>query len=133
MRAILPTARDRSSFNLAGTKAGQEAFYKTGWYVVEGAIDNEKAGKYTITVRAQDKHGNEAKQKFTVKVTDSQSEQAAEESSEITYVLNVNSQKFHYPYCPSAEDTKPENRRDSTESREEIIAKGFKPCKRCNP
>lgn len=51
-------------------------------------------------------------------------------SQEITYVLNVKSKKFHRPSCESLPK---ENRSDSTQSREEIIAQGYVPCKGCNP
>lgn len=49
---------------------------------------------------------------------------------ELTYVLNVSTKKFHKPSCNSLPTT---NRKDSTESREAIIAQGYEPCKRCNP
>lgn len=51
-------------------------------------------------------------------------------SQEITYVLNVKSKKFHRPSCESLPK---ENRSDSIQSREEIIAQGYVPCKGCNP
>ena len=50
-----------------------------------------------------------------------------------TYVLNTNSKKFHYPTCSSVGDMSPKNRSDVSMSRDEIIAQGFVPCKRCNP
>lgn len=49
------------------------------------------------------------------------------------YVLNKNTQKFHYPWCSSAGDIKPKNRWDYTGTREDIINMGYQPCKRCNP
>lgn len=120
-----------------GSKAGEEQFYDVGWYVVEGEVNNEKAGKYFLTVRAQDCNGNEASKQFTVMVNKPESEQAeagaAQESSGFTYVLNINSKKFHYPDCPSAKKTSAANRRESNESREELIKKGYDPCGNCNP
>ena len=50
-----------------------------------------------------------------------------------SYVLNTNTKKFHYPYCSSVLDMKEKNKKVSTESRESIISKGYKPCGRCNP
>ena len=50
-----------------------------------------------------------------------------------SYVLNTNTKKFHLPGCSSAGDIKPENREDFTGSREEVINRGFVPCKKCNP
>ena len=45
------------------------------------------------------------------------------------YVLNMNTMKFHYPDCKSADKIKPENRWDYTGTREEIIEMGYVPCK----
>lgn len=50
-----------------------------------------------------------------------------------TYVLNTKSRKFHLPSCSSAGSIKPANREDVRLTREEIIRKGYAPCKRCNP
>lgn len=49
------------------------------------------------------------------------------------YVLNTNSHKFHYPDCESVADMNPKNRKDFTGTREEVIAMGYVPCKRCRP
>ncbi len=49
------------------------------------------------------------------------------------YVLNKNTEKFHKPSCSSADDIKPKNREYSNETREQIISRGFVPCKKCNP
>ena len=60
-------------------------------------------------------------------------ETSAEEPVEITYVLNTNTKKCHYPYCRSVKDMKDKNKRETTQSRDEIIGQGYQPCKRCNP
>ena len=57
----------------------------------------------------------------------------SEEPEEITYILNTNTKKFHQPYCSSVQDIKDKNKRETTQSREEIISQGYQPCKRCNP
>lgn len=49
------------------------------------------------------------------------------------YVLNTNTHKFHYADCSSVQDMSEKNKQFSNKSREEIIADGYKPCKRCNP
>ena len=56
---------------------------------------------------------------------------AADDS--ITYVVNTNTGKFHYPDCPSVSTIADHNRMDSTETRDQLIAEGYQPCKRCNP
>lgn len=49
------------------------------------------------------------------------------------YVLNTNSQKFHYPDCGSVKKMKAHNRMDVHETRQALIAQGYEPCKNCNP
>lgn len=50
-----------------------------------------------------------------------------------TYILNTNTKKFHRPGCSSAKQIKDSNRQEYTGTREEVINKGYDPCKRCNP
>lgn len=59
--------------------------------------------------------------------------QSANTSRGTTYVLNTNTKKFHYPSCSSVNDMKEKNKREFTGTRDEIIAQGYVPCKRCNP
>ena len=54
-------------------------------------------------------------------------------SAEVTYILNVNTDKFHLPGCSSVKQMSEKNKREFTGTREEAIAQGFDPCKRCNP
>lgn len=58
---------------------------------------------------------------------------APQESQGITYVLNTNTMKFHYPTCSSVDDMKEKNKQIYTGSREEVINMGYVPCKWCNP
>lgn len=54
-------------------------------------------------------------------------------SSESTYVLNINTGKFHYPDCSSVTDIKEGNREEFTGSRADLISEGYEPCGRCHP
>ena len=54
-------------------------------------------------------------------------------AQETTYILNTNTHKFHYPYCSSVSDMADHNKKESTSTRDEIIAQGYSPCGRCNP
>jgi hypothetical protein len=58
---------------------------------------------------------------------------SASNNKSYTYVLNKNTKKFHRPDCSSVKDMKEKNKEYSNESRDEIIAKGYSPCKKCNP
>jgi len=48
------------------------------------------------------------------------------------YIGNANTKKFHYAWCDSVGDMNPENQVPFA-TREEAIAAGYVPCKRCNP
>ena len=49
------------------------------------------------------------------------------------YVLNLNTEKFHYPDCASVGDILEKNRKDYHGTRDEIIDMGYDPCGRCKP
>ena len=46
------------------------------------------------------------------------------------YVKNTNTLRFHLPQCDSVKE---KNKEYSNQTREEIIAEGYKPCDRCRP
>lgn len=50
-----------------------------------------------------------------------------------SYVLNTKSKIFHRPTCSSVKKMSAKNRKDVTESRSQLIAEGYTPCKNCNP
>lgn len=50
-----------------------------------------------------------------------------------TYILNTNTKKFHYPSCGSVKQMKESNKQSYTGSRDDVIAMGYVPCKKCNP
>ncbi len=57
----------------------------------------------------------------------------ASEFPETTYILNINTKKFHYPSCSSVEKMKESNKEEYTGDRDTIISQGYVPCKNCNP
>ena len=58
---------------------------------------------------------------------------SAEGKGTTEYVLNTNSKKFHLPSCSSVDQMSPKNREDVEDTRENLIAKGYDPFKRCTP
>lgn len=68
-------------------------------------------------------------------VTNESQNEGSAPASGVTYVLNINSMKFHYPDCGSVLDMKQKNRVDMMCSRDELLANypDAVPCKRCNP
>lgn len=55
------------------------------------------------------------------------------ERTEARYICNQNTMKFHYPDCPGVEQMKESNKLPVTCGREEVISRGYEPCKRCRP
>lgn len=55
------------------------------------------------------------------------------ENSETTYILNINTHKFHDPSCSSVDQMSDSNKEEFTGTRDEVIAMGYEPCGRCNP
>ena len=51
----------------------------------------------------------------------------------VAYILNTNTNKFHYPDCSSAINMKASAREEYAGTREELIAQGYEPCGRCKP
>jgi len=49
------------------------------------------------------------------------------------YVLNTSSKKFHDPACSSVGKIKESNRGNFTGERQELLTRGYEPCKICNP
>ena len=60
-------------------------------------------------------------------------EQSGDQEQIVVYVLNIKTKRFHYPTCHSVTDMKPQNRKDYTGTRDELIEQGYKPCGECKP
>lgn len=50
-----------------------------------------------------------------------------------TYILNKSTKKFHLPTCSSVKKMSEKNKLTFTGTRNEVINKGYQPCKQCNP
>ena len=55
------------------------------------------------------------------------------EKIEATYILNINSKKFHSPDCSSVGKMAEKNKRELNGDRSELINDGYEPCGSCNP
>ena len=64
---------------------------------------------------------------------DGQSESQSTDAATETYVLNTNTGKFHHDWCKSVDQMKDKNKQVVEATRDEVIAKGYDPCKNCNP
>ena len=66
----------------------------------------------------------------TTRITTNETKKPTDAEQKITYVLNTKTKKFHKLSCSWLPD---KNRKDTKKSREEIVALGYVPCKRCHP
>lgn len=55
------------------------------------------------------------------------------EGTEVRYVLNTSTKRFHLPHCSGVADMKPENRQGYSGDRESLLEQGYNPCRTCNP
>ncbi len=51
----------------------------------------------------------------------------------VTFILNVNTRVFHLESCASVAKMKPQNKKAVTQTAEELINEGYKPCAVCKP
>ena len=59
--------------------------------------------------------------------------QASGTAGQASYIVNTNTGKFHNPGCSSIGQMSDSNKMEYTGSRDDLIAMGYQPCKRCNP
>lgn len=55
------------------------------------------------------------------------------EITDIDYIINRNTSKFHYPDCPSVDQMAEHNKKEYTGDRDGLISQGYDPCKHCDP
>lgn len=91
--------------------------------------DSSSGGNSAVSQSAADKSGT---QQAAVQ-TESVKETSAPVSTGTEYILNTNTKKFHYPSCSSVKQMKASNKKEYTGSRDDLIAQGYDPCKKCNP
>lgn len=72
-------------------------------------------------------------QSTTKKTTTKASVSVKPQSSSGSYIGNINTKKFHKTSCSSVKQMSEKNKYYFTGSRDEIISKGYAPCKNCNP
>ena len=56
-----------------------------------------------------------------------------QESYGVDYILNKNTEKFHYPDCDSVKKMKESNKIYFMGTRDEAIMRGYEPCGNCRP
>lgn len=105
---------------------------------LQGDILCTSDGK-TVSFTFQKGDGTSASQNAQQEETTPPATSARQEETEpikaegTAYIGNKNSRKFHYTWCSSAKKINKSNRFYYTGTREEMISKGYTPCKNCNP
>ena len=51
----------------------------------------------------------------------------------VTYILNTSSKKIHLENCSTISKMSESNKEETSETKEELVNKGYEPCKVCNP
>ena len=99
--------------------------YATGdSWLDENGTGSQNAEKETKTVAETE---NQAEKQTQAPAAQAPAKQTS------TYILNTNSKKFHKPGCSAVSQMKESNKAEFTGTRGEVIAKGYDPCKKCNP
>ncbi len=95
---------------------------------IYGSIGSLEKSDIKIQVNTDTKEESDSETEVETSATEK-----VESKSVTEYLLNINSKKFHLLTCKSGQKTKEVNRTYHTGTREEVIAKGYTPCKACNP
>lgn len=69
----------------------------------------------------------------TEKIAPSTNSDSTSNGSSCNYIANTNTHKFHYPTCSSVKQMNENNKWYYDGSRNDLIAMGYSPCKKCNP
>lgn len=116
---------------------GEDGLMYTGWLQQDGSYyylraDGRRATDTTLTIDGKTySFGKDGK--YYVPKTTVKAEKKSTSSSRTSYVLNKNTKKFHLPSCSSVSEMSAKNKEDYIGSRDDLISKGYSPCKRCKP
>lgn len=89
------------------------------------------------SVTAESQTNNMSATSESTDISKEPTEESVEEPTAVSagtdYILNMNTKKFHYPDCSSVGQMAEKNKWAYTGNRDDVIAMGYVPCKRCNP
>ena len=121
---------------LRNIQPGVAIDYATGnnWADEAATADSWSTSAATSNLSASASAGTAPLAPISAAATTSQADDTSTDTpATVTYVVNKNTGKFHYPSCSSVSKIKAKNRMDSDQTRDELIAQGYVPCKNCNP
>ncbi len=101
-------------------------------------LDNYLAGKYTVRANTlgsvpSGESGTAVSEEADGSYDEDREGASEQDEHKMTYVLNTNTGKFHYPDCRSVMDMNDRNKQEIEATREDLIGRGFTPCGNCNP
>ncbi|MDE6661980.1 MAG: hypothetical protein K2K46_01430 [Lachnospiraceae bacterium] len=130
-------AKDAEAQRLAEEKAAKEAEAQAAKdaeaqkLAEEQAAKDAEAQKNSETQAAQESNS----QSNTVPSGNGNNfntyDNASQQQTEATYVLNNNTKKIHHPSCPSVKKIAPKNYATSNSSVDELIGQGYSTCGNC--
>ena len=100
-----------------GYADGYAVGYEEGY--AAGLLDGKEEGALSSSVRSAQKSTPTLKPTATPRTAN--------------YIANTNTKKFHKPSCKSVKQMKESNKWYFTGTRDELIRKGYSPCKICSP
>ena len=121
---------------LRNIQPGVAIDYATGnnWADEAATADSWSTSAATSNLSASASAGTAPLAPISAAATTSQADDTSTDTpATVTYVVNKNTGKFHYPSCSSVPKIKAKNRMDSNQTRDKLIAQGYVPCKNCNP
>lgn len=130
------------SIDYATGESERDPSYKSGAQVSPGEVYRELTKQLQAAQQADDvlaldaipaEDNAEAADRSAVIEEQSAPETKALEQQTVSYILNTNTHKFHYPNCSSVNAMKEKNKKEFYGTRDEAIAGGYSPCGKCHP
>lgn len=101
--------------------------------VIDYVNGESRQAEPVLTARSSVSPGGRAKEPEAAAEETVPAESAFEEPAGTDYILNTNTHKFHYPSCGSVKQMAEKNKQFYSGTRDDVIAMGYDPCKKCNP
>ena len=115
-----------------GYKKGKEEGKKLGYS--DGYSDGYNQGKEDAKSSSKgSSKSSSSSNNYSSGSSGSNNYASSNNEKEYNYILNKNTDKFHYSWCNSVSQMKEKNKIYFNGTRSEAISKGYSPCKNCNP
>lgn len=123
-------AKEAEEIRLAEEQAAKEAEDKR---LAEEAEQKHLEDEQTVAQASQNQNSGKSSDSSGDSSNFNTYDNADQQQTSASYVLNTSTKKFHYPSCKSVKKIAPQNYATSDSSREELIAQNYQPCGNCSP